>query len=208
MKSKVQSPKSKVGWSRVGEIGSLSSSIPSDVSITRTRTRTRRKQTSGCGGYQLIELMVYISVLFLVLGAGYLAVDRCVDSSIVLRRSADDLTSALHAGERWRADVRAANKQIRLESSGAGQVLQLEGARGQVTYRFAQGILSRRVGSAPWTTVLANVASSSMQSDPRQNVPAWRWELELKPRSKASAKADHMRPLFTFVAAQTTNSNK
>ena len=180
----------------------LSWSSSSSVFPPRARTRTRSSQRQAERGYELVELMVYISVLFLVLGAGYLAVDRCVDSSIVLRRSADDLASALHAGERWRADIRAATRTVRLENAAAGQVVHLESDRGEIVYRFSDGAVSRRVGAASWTTVLANVASSSIAADPRQNVRAWRWELELKPRSKASASASRVRPLFTFIAAQ------
>src|SRR4029077_12950063 len=57
------------------------------------------------GGYLLTEALVYIGLLFVILGVGYLAMDRSIDNSVLLRRNADDIANALHAGERWRADV-------------------------------------------------------------------------------------------------------
>ena len=71
----------------------------------------REGRRSKAAGFQLIEALVYIAVVFVVLGAGYEALYRCIDSSITLRRNADDITNALHAGERWRADVRLADRQ-------------------------------------------------------------------------------------------------
>jgi len=44
--------------------------------------------------------------------------------------------------------------------------------------------------------VLTNINSSIIESDPRSNVIAWKWELELRTRAKASK----IRPLFTFLA--------
>ena len=69
---------------------------------------TRR---AGQRGYLLIEALVYIAVIVALLGVAYAAMYRCIDRSIALRRNADDITSALHAGERWRADVRAATSR-------------------------------------------------------------------------------------------------
>src|ERR1041384_5004380 len=59
-------------------------------------------------GYLMVEALVYIGVVFVVLGVGYAALYRCIDNSAVMRRTANDITKAMHAGERWRADVRAA----------------------------------------------------------------------------------------------------
>ncbi len=159
-------------------------------------------------GYMLTEALVYISLLFVVLGVGYMALDRCIDNSVVLHRSADDIASALHAGERWRTDVRSADKQIRLENGAMGQLLYLEGARGTIAYRFAEGVVSRRIGLGPWSSLLPSVRSSAMQSDSRERVAAWRWELELQPRAKASVKPSRVRPLFTFIAVPEGSSTK
>jgi len=147
-------------------------------------------------GYMLIEALVYIGVSFLLLGIGFTAMYRCIDSSVGLRRSADDLTSALHAGERWRADVRATVRPIKLENSATEQVLHLPGRRTEIFYRYADGTVFRRVGSGAWTQLLTNINSTTVQAEPRQNLMVWRWELELKTRAKAS----RVRPLFTFMA--------
>ncbi len=125
---------------------------------------------------------------------------RGIDRSIALRRNADDITSALHAGERWRADVRAATKQVRLEQTDAGELLYLDGPVSATAYCFATNTISRRVGTGPWVRLLAHVKSSSMTADRREYVSAWRWELEIQPRATASAKPSRIRPLFTFLA--------
>src|SRR3989449_5564281 len=47
-----------------------------------------------------------------------------------------------------------------------------------------------------WSRVLTNVAGSLMEADARQNVTAWRWDLELEKRVRTS----HLRPLFSFIS--------
>lgn len=155
-------------------------------------------------GYMLTETLVYMALVFVILGLGYIAAYRYIDHSMVMHRGAEDISRALGAGERWRSDVRAANTEVRLEDTGAGQILYLVGRRGAVAYRFDSGAVSRRVGAGPWSVILPNAKASSMEADRRQKVTAWRWELELQPRSKASVQASRIRPLFTFIAAPQT----
>jgi len=168
----------------------------------------REGRRSKAAGFQLIEALVYIAVVFVVLGAGYEALYLCIDSSITLRRNADDITNALLAGERWRADVRLADRHIRVEKTPAEQIAYLEGARVEVAYRFSTNAVLRRVGDAPWVRLLANVRSSVMEADPRRQVTAWRWELELQPRQQANMKPGRIRPLFTFIAVPEGSSSK
>jgi hypothetical protein len=156
--------------------------------------------------YLLTEALVYIGVVFVILGIGYLAMYQCIDNCIVLRRNADDIVRVLHAGERWRADVRAATPRARLEGSAEDQMLRLQGARDLVDYRFADGVVYRRAGSGPWLRVLDRVKFSSFQSDLRQKVSSWRWELELEPRLKGAMKPGRVRPLFTFLAVPETTA--
>ena len=171
---------------------------------------TRRSGVSHPGqrGYLLIEALIYIGVLTALLGVGYAAMYRCIDSSIALRRNADEITGALHAGERWRADVRAANSQPRLESTDDGQLFHLGSARGAVAYRVSTNAVFRRLGEGPWVRLLANAKSSTMTADPRKHVTAWRWELELQPRQSGSVKPSRVRPLFTFIAVPEQPSAK
>jgi hypothetical protein len=158
--------------------------------------------------YMLVECLVYISAVCFLLGAGYVALDRCITSSELLRRSADDITSAIHAGERWRADVRLATAEIRLVNTNGEQMLHLTGPRGTREYRFADGSIFRRVDQGAWSRMIANVQSSTMESDARGSVSAWRWELELQPRLKGPAKPGRVRPLFTFTAVSGRNSEQ
>ncbi len=167
-----------------------------------------RGRSCGQSAYLLLEALVYIAVVMTLLGAAYAAMYRCVDSSIALRRNADDITSALHAGERWRADVRGATGQVRVEDTDAGQLLHLEGPHGAVVYRFATNSLFRSVRGGPWTRLLESVKSSTMTANPRQFVTAWRWEFELQPHGKGSVKPSRLRPLFTFLAVPERPASK
>jgi hypothetical protein len=159
-----------------------------------------RHISRGNDGYLLIEVLVYIAVVLALLGAGYAAMYRCLDSSIALRRNADDITSALHAGERWRADLRSATGRVSVDDTDAGQLLHLDTSRGQIVYQFHTNAVFRSVGPGPWVRLLPNVKSSTMTADPREHVTAWRWELELQPRQSGSVKPGRVRPLFTFTA--------
>lgn len=156
-----------------------------------------RKRERPSAGYLLIECLVYMSVMLVLLGVAYCAFYRFMDYSRVLRGNSDDIAQALHAGELWRADLRAATGNIRLEAGSDGPVLIIPDARSGVTYRTTTNAVLRRVGSGAWATVLHRVKASAMSADARTHVTAWRWELELQPRSR---KPSRVRPLFTFTA--------
>lgn len=153
----------------------------------------------------LIECLVYMSILLILLSVGYAAFYRCMENSLALRRSTDDLANALHAGERWRADLRAATGPIRLKDNPDGSILVLPGGRDEVAYQFTTNAVLRRVGLGQWKTLLDRVKSSTLAPDPRSNVTAWCWELELQPRSK---KPGRVRPLFTFIGVAKASSTK
>ncbi len=151
-------------------------------------------------GYLLTEALVYIGVVFVILGIGYMAMYRCIDHCVLMRRNADDIARAVHAGERWRADVRAGSQLARLEGPHGDQVLRLEGPRGRVDYRCAAGVVYRRSAPGDWVCVLDRVKACSFELDARPQASAWRWELELQPRAKGALKPGRVRPLFTFLA--------
>ena len=155
-------------------------------------------------GYLIIECLVYIGVLFVLLGVSYLALFRCINNSDALRRNAEDISKALHIGECWRADVRSATGKIRFAETNFVQVLYLPNVRGQTTYCFASNTISRSHNGGPWSQLLTNVASSTMAPDPRKAVAAWRWDLELKPRRNNS----RISPLFTFMSVPETAAPK
>ena len=172
----------------------------------KTRTRSLRSVAVNGGeaplqnGYFLTEVLVYFGVLLILMAIGYAAVYRCIDNSVALRRSAEDITRALQAGERWRADVRGADRSARLEQTDDQEILLLEGMSRLVAYRFGAGTVSRRVNEGPWVRVLEKVRSSQMNADQRATVRAWRWDLELQPQTKGSVKPGRFRPLFTILA--------
>jgi len=160
----------------------------------------RLARRPGQSAYMLMEALVYIGIVVMLLSLGCVIVFRCIDNSVALRHTADAIAGALHTGERWRADVRAAGSQLRLENTAAEQTLYLRAAGGEVAYRFSSKAVFRRVGEGPWVRLLGNVKASAMASDRRRNVTAWRWELELQPQAKGTVKPSRLRPLFTFIA--------
>ena len=151
-------------------------------------------------GYFLMEALVYIGLVFLLLGIGTAALYRCIDNSAALRRNAEDISKAVHVGELWRADVRAASRGISLDKGGDQPVLRLERAQGLVEYKYIEGAVWRRVNTGPWSRVLDRVGASSMDREERSGVTAWRWELELQTKAHGSFKPSRIRPLFTFIA--------
>ena len=148
----------------------------------------------------LVEALVYISLVGVVLGTGYAVMYRCVDNSVVLRRNAQDMTAALNAGERWRADVRGAHQSPHVETSETRQTLHLTTQKGEVVYRFETNTVTRCILGQPGIRLLTEVKNSEMRADPRQKVTAWQWEVELLPRVKGYTKPGRVRPLFTFTA--------
>lgn len=155
-------------------------------------------------GLSLVEMLVYMSVLMVITGVGFVALYRGMDNSVALRRSGGDIAKALRAGERWRADVRASTGQIRAEIIQEEQVIHLPGALGPLTYRFATNTILRGTGNG-WVPVLSNVHSSAFRSEVRHGVLVWHWELELRPNTK---KLSRVRPLFTFIAVRAGDARK
>jgi hypothetical protein len=151
-------------------------------------------------GMLLLECMVYIAVFAILLGGATTAFYFCWNHSEALIYATDDITSALHAGERWRADVRAATGKITVETTATGEVVRIpEGAR-NVSYRFESGEVRRQISTSNNPELLlANVKTSEMKLDARGIVTAWSWDLELLQRRKGTS----LPLLFTFEAAQT-----
>ncbi len=162
------------------------------------RLRTNRGRLCE-RGYLMTEALVYISAVGLLLTVGLIAMFRCIDNSLVMRRNADDIARAMHIGELWRSDVRAAAKVIWVREDGQ-DILQVESPSKRVQYRFADGALYRRINSGPWGRALEQVKASAMQAEARSRVTCWHWDLELQPRIRGAAAPGRMRPLFTFIA--------
>ena len=161
-------------------------------SISRARARA---------GILLVECLVYMAVFTVILGAGFMAFYVCWDNSKVLLYATDDIASALHAGERWRVDVRAATGKITIETTADGERLRIPHGTSDIIYSFNAGEVRRKSASSGFSeSLLPTVKASQMVMDTRGPVSAWRWELELKPRRKET----HSPLLFTFEAAAKT----
>jgi hypothetical protein len=158
----------------------------------------RLLQPEGSGrerGVTLIDCLVYIALSVILLTAAGIAFSRFQDNTKGLRRNADDITRALHVGEVWRMDIRAATGAIEAELED--QTIHIPTRTAEVSYRFADAQVWRKANrGAEWTAVLAKVKHSQMQADDRARVKAWRWEVELETVKKSA----RVRPLFTFVA--------
>ena len=172
---------------------------------TRTKPNSARADSrpSRHYAYSLVELLVYMGVAAILLGLGFVAVNRCATNSWIFRSELDDFSRAMFAGERWRADIRSAQARPRVETSSGEQLLHIPTGRGEVTYRISTNSVLRRVGQGQWLPVLAKVRSSTMELDARNNVSAWRWELELE---MYAPRPWRVRPLFTFVAVPHPNN--
>ena len=151
-------------------------------------------------GILLIECLVYLAVFAVLTGVGLAAFYVCWDHSQALVAATDDIASALRAGERWRADVRAATGKISVETNAAGELLRIPRGKDEVFYSYHNGAIRRKLASAKVSELLfAKVNSSQMRMENRAGVTAWRWELEV-----ALRRPDTQLPLlFTFEAAQT-----
>ena len=156
------------------------------------RSRVRRNT-----GISLIECLVYIALLVVVMGAGFMALYHATVNHRNLRRNADDIAAAVNVGELWRKDIRAATGRITAETGVEGQLVRIPQVRGEVTYQFAAGQLRRQqqAGSA-WTVLLPRVQTSSMTADRREHVTEWRWELTLRTTSRQV----RIKPTFSFNA--------
>ena len=151
-------------------------------------------------GYLMIEALVYIGLVFVLLGVAYDGLYRFIDNTVVLSRNADDVSRAVHAGERWRTDVRSATLGIRIETNATAQVLYCVTPQGEIGYTAHDSAVFRRVGAGPWVRFLNRVNGSTMMADVQPNVIGWRWELELSPQTKGTIREGRVRPLFTFLA--------
>lgn len=161
---------------------------------TRSNSRTRCQ-----AGILLTECVVYVAVFAILLGIGTAAFYFCWDHSKALIYATDDVSSALRAGERWRADVRGATGKISAQTTAAGEVIKIPAGDREITYRFESGEVRREVAPAHISWVLLpKVKSSRMETEARGGVTAWVWELELAQRRR-----EMQLPLvFTFEAAQ------
>ncbi len=150
-------------------------------------------------GILLIECLVYLGVFAILMGLGMAAFYVCSNHVHATISATDTIASALRAGERWRADVRAATGTIHVETRSGSETLRIPAANKSIDYRFGSGEVSRRVlPSGISQVVLGKVNWSRMTMQRRGAITAWRWELQLKQRRNQT----HLPLVFTFEAVQ------
>lgn len=162
------------------------------MKLPRHISKTRR-----AAGILLIECLVYMAVFGILLGIGTAAFYFCWDHSKALIFATDDITAALHTGERWRADVRSATGKISSEATADGELLRIPHGTNEVFYSFHDSAIYRKLASANFSEqLLPKVKTSKMTAEVRDAVNAWCWDVELTPRRKET-----LLPLrFTFEA--------
>jgi hypothetical protein len=156
-----------------------------DMEFVVNRAERRR-------GIVMIDAMVYIAVVGVVLILAAQVFDKGMRESAGLQRNVSDIERALKAGERWRADVRAANGKIEMSE----QRMIIPQKVGRVVYEMGANQVRRLEGEERAEVFLAGVQGSKMIEERRGDVSGWRWELELERRRKEA----RVRPLFTFMA--------
>ena len=162
------------------------------------KPRLSMPRVGASAGYLLIECLVYFGVFAVLLGIGYGAFYVCWDYSKALHYATDDINAALHAGERWRADIRSATGKIAVETTPEGERLRIPHGTNELIYSFNAGEVRRQIASSDFLELLLpKVTVSQMVMETRGPVAAWRWELELTSRRKET----RLPLLFTFEAA-------
>ena len=157
----------------------------------RSGTRLRRSEA----GILLVEALVYLSVFMGIMVMAGAAFYRTLDQTRTLRRVADDISRVLTAGERWRADVRAATRVPVLVTDGMAQALHLPQTNSEVIYLFdGAQVLRSTDTNGPWSPALTSIKASSFHHDLHTHVASWRWEIELK-TTRANTRTI---PLFSF----------
>lgn len=148
-------------------------------------------------GMMLIEALVYIALLFVVLGLAFMAFYRVFEQNHRLAGNATDIARAVQAGERWRDDIRHATGIPRLTHAGGSSELRIPRDDGMIVYVFRDGSVWRSAAKqTAREEVLPFVRVSQMVADARQHVTAWRWDLELQGRQKIA----RVPPQFSFLA--------
>lgn len=141
----------------------------------------------------LIDLLIYVALVMGVLVLLGIVFGRAASQAGGLRQNIADIERAMKAGERFRADVRAATGEIRSESGK----LAIPAGAGEIRYEFAgANVLRFRPGIERPEVLLNSVKEARVFSDQREHATAWRLEVELDQRQKAA----RMRPLFTFIS--------
>src|SRR4051812_43578989 len=109
-------------------------------------------------GFTLIECLVYLVLFVFVSGLAFEAYFTMNQQTRAVNNSASDISRAMRAGERWRADLRFSTTAIVENES----TLRLTQKSGVVRYQFRDGAIWRQSNEALPTLVLDGVQASAM----------------------------------------------
>lgn len=160
-------------------------------------------------GVTLIEVLICVVLLLgfmTVITTTYISGKNQARS---IQWNATKIVRVMYAGERWRQDIRDAisppqNIQSSLpnldDPSDKIELTSLKIIKSSETnwYAFRGDHVFRMSSHLPtqWELIMDRVNSSMMVEEQRGEVAAWRWEVELKTRTKKAP----IHPLFTFLA--------
>ena len=151
-------------------------------------------------GITLIEALAYITVLAMILAVAGKTFATAWDQSASIQRNTDDIKRALRAGELWRQDIRAATGRIEAQSVAGAEGLIIPTAKGQIVWLVStNGVRRSASADTPERLMFERVKQGRFIADQRDDLTAWRWEVELKPGKKEP----RVKPWFTFLAVPT-----
>ncbi|MFT4691018.1 MAG: hypothetical protein ACKVHO_16565 [Verrucomicrobiia bacterium] len=149
------------------------------------------------GGFMLVQALVYIPIMAFLI---YVAIDAALTlkkGTRGMQSGATRVTTAMNAGELWRADIRRATRPPQITNSTNSSALTIDHGTNSVVWSHAEGQIWRQADTnSPRVTVMRDVFSSDFHPDERKHVSAWNWDLEL---NRARPKAKTM-PLYSFIA--------
>ncbi len=159
--------------------------------------KLRSPSARATSGFTLIELLSYIAIVGLVMSLATVTLVKLIGHTTDLRRNCDDIAAAVHAGEIWRADIRAASGSPVIRSGNEGSLFTIPTEKGRIRYSLEENTIWRQAGDgAPNEPLLRNTRAAGMLAVQRDNLPVWRWELELAVRREGGP----IKPLFSFIA--------
>jgi Tfp pilus assembly protein FimT len=156
-------------------------------------------------GLTLIEALAYIAVLAVIIAIAGKTFGRAWDQSRAIQRNTDDIKRVLHAGERWRRDIRAATGRIEAQTVEGAQGCIIPTAGGQVVWLLSSNVVRRSAAAEqPEFVMVPRAKDCRFAADERGKVTAWRWDVELLPAQKQA----RVKPLFTFTAVPPQEKNQ
>ena len=162
-----------------------------------------QRAKAGARGMALIDCLVYIALLALILELAFACFYRTTEHATRLERNTSDIVRALHAGERWREDVRSATSRPSVEARAEEVEFRIPRGDTEIVYLWRSGAVLRQTGRTGAAEVLLpKVNESTFHRDERRQLTSYRWELELAGQPEIS----RVRPQFTFQAVAPARS--